>query len=63
MRARASFGKAGRVDVRPALTRRVRLAGRRMSQHPAHRDRPCDEWIDVPVPALAVESLTLGVIL
>src|SRR5215469_1321483 len=60
---RASFGKAGRVDVRPALTRRVRLAGRRMSQHPAHRDRPCDEWIDVPVPALAVESLTLGVIL
>ena len=28
---RASFGKTGRVDVRPALTRRVRLAGPRFT--------------------------------
>src|SRR5215472_2887694 len=54
---RASFGKTGRVDVRPALTRRVRLAGRRMSQHPAHRDRPREEWIDVPVPPIVSEEV------
>lgn len=54
---RASFGKTGRVDARPALSRRVRLAGRSMSRHPAHRDRPREEWINVPVPPIITEEV------
>ncbi len=47
---RAAFGKTMRVDRRPALTRRLRLQGRRVPRHAAHRDRPPEEWIEIPVP-------------
>ena len=54
---RACFAKTGRTDALPALTRRVRLAGRRVSQHPTHRDRPREEWIEIPVAPIISEEV------
>jgi site-specific DNA recombinase len=48
----ASFAKTIRTDARPALTRRPRLAGRRVPERPARRDRAPEEWIEIPVPAI-----------
>jgi site-specific DNA recombinase len=54
---RAGFGKTTVSDRRPAVTRRVRLQGRAVSRYPAHRDRPTDEWIGIPVPAIVSEEV------
>jgi site-specific DNA recombinase len=54
---RAGFAKTAVSDRRPAVTRRVRLQGRKLSRHPAHRDRPREEWIEIPVPAIVSEEI------
>jgi site-specific DNA recombinase len=53
----ASFAKTTRTDARPALTRRPRLAGRRLPERPARRDRAPEEWIGIPVPAIIGEDV------
>lgn len=49
---RAGFGKTAVSDGRSAVTRRLRLQGRSVSRRAAHRDRPQEEWIEIPVPAI-----------
>jgi site-specific DNA recombinase len=53
---RAAFGKTMRVERRPAVTRRLRLQGRRVPRHAAHRDRAPEEWIEIPVPPIVSEE-------
>ena len=53
---RAAFGKTARSDRRPAVTRRLRLAGRAVPRWAAHRDRPREAWIEIGVPAIVSEE-------
>ncbi|MFH0944490.1 MAG: recombinase family protein, partial [Planctomycetota bacterium] len=53
---RAAFGKTQRVGDRPRVTRSVRLRGGKLSRRPATRERPREEWIEIPVPALVSEQ-------
>lgn len=53
---RAAFGKTQRVEDRPRVTRSVRLRGGKLSRRPATRERPREEWIEIPVPALVSEQ-------
>jgi site-specific DNA recombinase len=53
---RAAFAKTARTDERPALNRTARLQGRSMSRHPQTRERPPEEWIEIPVPPIVTEE-------
>ena len=54
-RGRACFGKT-RVTTRQRMTRRLRLRGGTTSRNSAHHERPREEWIEIPVPALIAEQ-------
>jgi site-specific DNA recombinase len=47
----ACFGKT-RIATRQRVTRRLRLRGGLAPRNSANRERPRDEWIAIPVPAL-----------
>jgi site-specific DNA recombinase len=49
---RAAFLKTGTTDRRPAINRQARLQGRTISRHYANYERPKEEWIIIPVPAI-----------
>ena len=53
---RAAYLKTGTTDRRPAINRQARLQGRSISRHQAHYDRPPEEWITIPVPAIIDEA-------
>ena len=53
---RAAYLKTGTTDRRPAINRQARLQGRSVSRHQAHYDRPPEEWITIPVPAIIDEA-------
>ena len=48
----AAFGKTRTVHESPSLNRRARLEGRTTPRAVKYEDRPRDEWITIPVPAL-----------
>ncbi len=52
---KAGFGKSA-PSTRRRITRRVRLAGRLPVRDQARRDRPREEWVEIPVPALVSEE-------
>src|SRR5262249_43256506 len=51
----ACFGKT-RVATRQRVTRRLRLRGGHATRDSANRERPREEWIEIPVPALIDEA-------
>lgn len=53
---RAAYLKTGVTDRRPAINRVARLQGRAVSRNYAKFDRPQDEWITIPVPAIVDEA-------
>ena len=53
-RGTACFGKT-RVATRQRVTRALRLRGGVASRDSASHERPRDEWIEIPVPALIAE--------
>ena len=52
---RACFGKT-RVATRQRVTRALRLRGNMTSRNSANQERPREEWIEIPVPALIAEE-------
>ena len=54
-RGSACFGKT-RVAARQRVTRRLRLRGGITSRNSANHERPREEWIEIPVPALITEE-------
>ena len=52
---RACFGKT-RVATRQRVTRALRLRGSMTSRNSANLERPREEWIEIPVPALIAEE-------
>lgn len=54
-RGSACFGKT-RVAARQRVTRRLRLRGGVTSRNSASHERPREEWIEIPVPALITEE-------
>src|SRR2546428_8840286 len=48
----AAFGKPHILHESPGLNRRARLEGRSTPRAVKSADRPHDEWITIPVPAL-----------
>jgi len=54
-RGRACFGKT-RVATRQRVTRALRLRGGIPSRNSANQERPREEWIEIPVPALIDEQ-------
>jgi site-specific DNA recombinase len=52
---RACFGKT-RMATRQRVTRRLRLRGGISSRNSANHERPREEWIEIPVPALIAEE-------
>jgi site-specific DNA recombinase len=52
----AAFAKTARTDQQPRLTRRARLAGRTVSGNPVTCERPPEQWIQIPVPAIISEE-------
>jgi len=54
-RGRACFGKT-RVSTRQRVTRTLRLRGGMTSRNSANHERPREEWIEIPVPALIAEQ-------
>ncbi|MFF2519023.1 recombinase family protein [Streptomyces sp. NPDC058086] len=48
----AAFGKTRTVHEPPGLNRRARLEGRTTPRAVKYEDRPRDEWITIPVPAV-----------
>jgi site-specific DNA recombinase len=52
---KAAFGK-GAPSTRQRITRRIRLAGRLPVRDQARRERPRDEWVEIPVPAVIPEE-------
>ena len=50
----ACFGKT-RIATRQRVTRRLRLRGGLATRNSANHERPRDEWIEIPVPALIDE--------
>jgi site-specific DNA recombinase len=53
---RAAFSKTMRTDQPARLTRPARLQGRRTSRNPLILDRPAEQWLQIPVPALVSEQ-------
>jgi site-specific DNA recombinase len=53
---RAAFAKTARTDQQPRLTRRARLAGQTVSRNPVTCDRPPEQWVQIPVPAIVSEE-------
>jgi site-specific DNA recombinase len=53
---RAAFLKTGTTDRRPAINRQARLQGRSISRHYAKFERPKQDWITIPVPAIITEE-------
>ena len=54
-RGTACFGKTRRAQ-RQRVTRPLRLRGGAASRDSANHERPCEEWIEIPVPAIVDES-------
>jgi site-specific DNA recombinase len=52
---KACFGKCG-PSTRQRITRRLRLTGRLPPRDQARRERPREEWVEIPVPALISEE-------
>jgi site-specific DNA recombinase len=52
---KAGFGK-GAPSMRQRITRRLRLTGRLPVRDQARRERPREEWVEIPVPALISEE-------
>ena len=57
-RGTACFGKTRGVR-RQRVTRPLRVRGGVASRDSAHHERPREEWIEIPVPALIAEP-TIG---
>ena len=55
-RGAACFGKT-RVATRQRVTRPLRMRGGTATRDSAHHERPRDEWIEIPVPALIDEPI------
>jgi site-specific DNA recombinase len=53
---RACFGKTTRTPQQPGLTRTARLAGRSTPRSYSVTDRPREDWLEIPVPALVTED-------
>ncbi|HEY5847338.1 MAG TPA: recombinase family protein [Microlunatus sp.] len=53
---RASFGKTMRTETSAGLNRTARLAGRATPRSYTVVDRPADQWVEIPVPALVAED-------
>jgi site-specific DNA recombinase len=53
---RAAFAKTTRISERPAVNRIARQQGRSVSRHAARRERPVEEWVEIPVPAIVTEE-------
>jgi site-specific DNA recombinase len=52
---KACFGRRA-PSTRQRITRRLRLRGRLPVRDQARRDRPREEWVEIPVPALIAEE-------
>ena len=52
---KACFGRRA-PGTRQRITRRLRLRGRLPVRDQARRDRPREEWVEIPVPALIAEE-------
>jgi site-specific DNA recombinase len=52
---KACFGQRA-PSTRQRITRRLRLTGRLPVRDQARRDRPREEWVEIPVPALIAED-------
>ncbi|WP_406421039.1 recombinase family protein [Streptomyces sp. NBC_00842] len=52
----AAFGKTQILHESPGLNRRARLEGRSTPRAVKTADRPCEEWITIPVPALVTPA-------
>jgi len=52
---RAAYGRTGQVETTPRLNRFTRQRGYRGSRS-AYRERPAEEWLTIPVPALISEE-------
>ena len=55
-RGAACFGKT-RVATRQRVTRRLRMRGSMVTRDSAAHERPREEWIEIPVPALIDEPI------
>ena len=53
---RACFGKTTRTPDQPGLNRTARLAGRATPKSYSVTDRPRQDWLEIPVPALIGED-------
>jgi site-specific DNA recombinase len=53
---RACFGKTMRTEQTAGLNRTARLAGRTTRRSYTVVDRPCEDWLEIPVPALVSED-------
>ena len=53
---RACFGKTARTAAQPGLNRTARLAGRSVPRSYSVTDRPREDWVEIPVPALVSED-------
>ena len=54
---RACFGKTMRTADQPGLNRTARLAGRATPKSYSVTDRPREDWLEIPVPALVAEDI------
>ncbi len=54
---KAGFAKTVLVERRPAVTRTLRLQHRTIARRPARGDRPREDWIEIPVPAIFSEEV------
>jgi site-specific DNA recombinase len=53
---RACFGKTSRTADQPGLNRTARLAGRSTPRSYSVTERPREDWLEVPVPALVADD-------
>jgi site-specific DNA recombinase len=53
---RACFGKTMRTSDQPGLNRTARLAGRSTPKSYSVTDRPREDWLEIPVPAIVAED-------
>jgi site-specific DNA recombinase len=53
---RACFGKTTRTTDQPGLNRTARLAGRSTPRSHSVKNRPREDWMEIPVPALVAED-------
>jgi site-specific DNA recombinase len=53
---KAVFGKTKTIHEQPGLNRRARLEGRTTPRAVKAVDRPREEWIEIPVPALVTQE-------